>query len=121
MFWMINKENSFPIGTLIWRPGSICCEKVQGYLPCILSIYELYFYRVGFFFLSFSVKNRNITDRFLSELELIWEYIYILLANLDYPNYKMHAQKFAQLKSMNAECLSKLSIPNGLGYFHNNI
>ena len=23
MFWMINEENSFPIHTLIWRPGNM--------------------------------------------------------------------------------------------------
>ena len=31
MFWMRNKENSFPIGTLIWRPVCVCvCVSSEG-------------------------------------------------------------------------------------------
>ena len=62
MFWMRNKENSFPLHTLIWRPGHMkCFLKLLAYWK-ILHIFlsSVCFFSKSSFFNSF--RNTNSLD-----------------------------------------------------------
>ena len=42
MFWMRNEENSFTIGTLIWRPVSVSADKdIVASIRCVTNSFHL--------------------------------------------------------------------------------
>ena len=58
MFWMRNKENSFPICALIWRPDKVQFNTVKSgwFIVYVLGVAGCYFQKCCIIFLSLKIN-----------------------------------------------------------------